>query len=345
MPVLTQSVTVPAGSTGGAFGTITHVGTDKFSPFSGGTQNSSIAFTSLSPGDLIVAVLGGGDGSAAALATAVGSGGSTGWVQLVASNAVFQSPGFGGGVGLWMGQVVTAGADTLNATFAAAHSSTTYINCMQFTTGQGAGTIWTPDHTGSQQNASSTTIAWPSLTPTGTGELYIGGSVFANTHNGGATAGYTYKDDTVGNVDLYNPAISAVTAPTATQNSASTSGTVGALIRGQAGSATTNTASLALTAGPPTGRMWVISQIGFEILPASVLTTVLASVTLNGRSLYGNQNANGGFIQGPPYISVRSGDNLVVNFTGAPIGASMVVNFFYNEYSANAQPSDIGGLV
>jgi len=91
--------------------------------------------------------------------------------------------------------------------------------------------------------------------------------------------------------------------------------------------------------------MWVISQIGFEILPASNLTGVVANVVFNGRALYPNINANGGFVQGPPWITVRSGDNLTVNFTGAPIGSSMVANFLYNEYPATTTSPEIGGLV
>lgn len=341
MPVLTQSVTVPAGTTGGAFGTITHVGTDKKSGFNSGTQVTSLTFTSLNQGDLIVALAGGGNGAGVAQATALGSGGSTGWAQ-DAISAI--DPTFGGGVALWHGQVVTAGADTLTATWGA-NSSTTYLAVFQFTSGQGATTVWTVDTTGVKSNTSSATITWPTLTPAGTGELYVGASVSANTGSAGATAGFTYFNDGAANEDCYNPAVSAASTPTATQAPAGTSRAVGALYRGAAGTATTNSASLALTAGPPTGRMWVISQIGFEILPVSALTTVVATATLNGRGLYGNINANGGYIQGPPYIAVRSGDNLVINFTGAPVGSSMVVNFFYNEYSANAQPSDIGGLV
>jgi hypothetical protein len=242
--------------------------------------------------------------------------------------------------------VVTAGSDTLTVTWGGSHSRTTYFSCAQFTAGQGDTTVWTVDTENVKANTSSTTVTWPSLTPTqsAVGELYVGSSVSANNQSAGATSGYTYKTDGSGSEICYNPSITAVSAPTATQSPAGTSETVGALIRAFAGSTTTNSATLTMPP-VPTGRMWVVSQIGFEILPATNSTGITATITLNGRTLYGNINANGGFQQGPPYVSIRSGDNLEIQFDGAPVGASMVANFFYNEYSAYATPHDIGGLV
>jgi len=99
----------------------------------------------------------------------------------------------------------------------------------------------------------------------------------------------------------------------------------------------------------PAGRQWVISQIGYEILPVyspiSPVPQPTVNVTMNQRALYNGVNGNGGSNQGPPYIAVRPGDNLTVTWANAPIGASCIANFFYNEYDAYAQPSDIGGLV
>lgn len=344
MPILTLSSTTPSATGSGAAGTIAHIGTDTQSGFSTGGVVNSLGFTSHTVGDMIHAIVGGGDGSGSAVATAVGSAGSTGWMQVFAP--IFNST-FGGGPALWMGQVVTPGPDTLNVTWGA-HAHTTYLGTSQFTATVTQGPpIWTVDKVGSPASGSGTTITWPALTPTGTGELYVGLSAEGGTPSAGATAGFTYGQDAPVNEYCYNPTVSAVATPTCTQTSGTWNAN-GALMRAFASAATLNSNTVTLQQ-VPAGRQWVISQIGYEILPAYTpgagVAVPTVNVTMNQRALYNGVNGNGGSNQGPPYIAVRPGDNLTVTWSNAPIGASCIANFFYNEYDAYAQPSDIGGLV
>jgi len=343
MPILTLSSTTPAAAGLGPAGTIAHVGTDRKSSFNSGVTVNSLTFTSLNVGDLVVAIVGGGDGTAPATASAVGSPGTTGW-QLVAGPCYDAT--FGGGAAIWMGTVVTPGADTLSVTWAT-HFHTSYIGISQFTpTVTSTPPAWVIDKIGGPTvGATGTTLTWPSLTPTGTGELYYGVCGQGGTPSGGATAGFTYGTDSGTNQYLYNPSVSTVATPTSTQSSGTWT-VLAALIRVFAASATTNSNTVTLQQ-VPAGRQWVISQIGYEILPVTTQTApaITVNVTMNQRALYNGVNGNGGSNQGPPYIAVRPGDNLTVTWANAPVGSSCIANFFYNEYDAYAQPSDIGGLV
>lgn len=100
---------------------------------------------------------------------------------------------------------------------------------------------------------------------------------------------------------------------------------------------TVGTASITMTP-VPMGKSWVVSQMGFECVPLTSTTTAIATVQLNGRLLFGNANANGGFIQGPPYITISAGDALTISVTGLPTSTSAVVNLYYNEYVAGMVP-------
>ena len=74
---------------------------------------------------------------------------------------------------------------------------------QEFSAGLGANTVWALDKSGTTNGASSTTVPFPSLTPSGTGELYFGYAQVANTAAKGTTSGFTYAVTTNGNaVDL-----------------------------------------------------------------------------------------------------------------------------------------------
>jgi hypothetical protein len=349
MPLLAISSTVPAaGGLGPAITTgITKVGTTKHSPFAGGTTVTTLTFTSLNPGDLIVAVANGGGGGVGAFPTSMGSPQSTGWQNAAGPFYGGNTPsGFGGSANIWFGTVVNPTTnDALAVTWGGSFTST-LLDIYQFSTGVDDN-VWTVDQSGgTPAGAASGTIAFGSLTPTGTNELYFGASTSGNSPTNGSTAGFVYDQDNVPNVNCYNVAVSAAVAPTATQSSALFSA-ARALFRPFAAAAKLNSNEVILGV-VPTGRMWVVSQIGYEILPAVAddpANPIIATVTLNGRAVYTGQNGNGGSNQGPPYFSIRVGDELKISWTNVPIGSSCVGNFFYNEYSANAQPSDIGGVV
>ena len=65
--------------------------------------------------------------------------------------------------------------------------------------------------------ASSTSVPFPNLTATGTGELYVGFSVVTDTATAGSTSGFTYDVTSDANVFAYDTNVSGTVAPTATQ--------------------------------------------------------------------------------------------------------------------------------
>lgn len=344
MPVLAISSNVPspAGS-GTPITTITKVGTTARSS-QGGNLDSSARFTSLNVGDLVVVVAYASpqSGSTPIQPVAMSSVGATGWANAAGPSATVTVGGFPLCVSIWSGVVATPMSDTLTVAWPS-NAAGGWFDIYQFSTGIPSN-IWAVDVNGTNTNVSSTTITFPPLTPTGTGEVYVGGAASAQTPSAGSTAGFVYDIDTLTFINCYDVNVIAAAAPTATQSPAGVSANVAVLFRAFHPTSMTNTNSVTLGT-VPTGRMWVVSQIGYEILPVTTATGITTSVTLNGRSVYTGSNGNGGSDQGPPYITVRVGDVMVVNWTAVPIGSSCVGNFFYNEYSANAQPSDIGGLV
>jgi hypothetical protein len=82
-----------------------------------------------------------------------------------------------------------------------------------------AHTQWLVDAVGTNSSATGTALTWPSLTPTRGVEAYFGGVFVASSGVAGSTSGYTYQLTPFSNIALYNPAVSAASAPTATQTS------------------------------------------------------------------------------------------------------------------------------
>ena len=95
------------------------------------------------------------------------------------------------------------------------------FNAQEFSSSAGSGTTWGVDHTGTQSNASSTTETFPSLSPSGSGELYFG---YADAIGGypsvGSTSGFTYGITSGANVVAYDTSVSS---PSAYQPTASVS--------------------------------------------------------------------------------------------------------------------------
>ena len=76
---------------------------------------------------------------------------------------------------LWYGTVTATGSSTINVTWSGPLSGmTAEYEVQEFGAGLGPGTGWTLDTTDSQENSSSTTVTYPSLTPAASGELYFG---------------------------------------------------------------------------------------------------------------------------------------------------------------------------
>lgn len=83
----------------------------------------------------------------------------------------------------------------------------------------------------------------------------------------------------------------------------------------------------------PSGKVWVVSQIAFELLN-SPATTSTATIQYNSRTVYGNVPVNGGSVQGPPYLTIHAGDTLQATIASPSQGSTVVCNVYYNEYVA-----------
>ncbi len=133
---------------------------------------------------------------------------------------------------IWYGAVTSTGSSTITFTWNGSISGLlTEYDAQEFTTGQGAATVWNLDKTGHQENASSTTVAYPSLTPAAAGELYFGFVDLPNAPSAGSTTGFTYVTAAAANQVAYNSNVgSGAIAPTSTQASAGVSSSVAALL-------------------------------------------------------------------------------------------------------------------
>jgi RHS repeat-associated protein len=209
------SITYPGTSPG----TITAVGTT-VSAYA--AADTTLAVDPVHVGDALVLSTMAYSGSESI--TAVSGGGST-WHKMTSTvNGYVEEE-------LWLGTVTTTGSSTITVTYSSSLGSTyAELDAQEFESSTGASTTWGTDVVGHLSNSSSTTMAFPTLTPTGTGELYAGFAQAGTTAGTGSTSGFTYFDTDGTNAFIYNPSVSSAVSPTASQSPAGTSTTLGALI-------------------------------------------------------------------------------------------------------------------
>jgi hypothetical protein len=130
----------------------------------------------------------------------------------------------------WLGTASATGAQTVTVANSAA--SAMDLDAQQANSGLGATTVWARDGAALtfKNNASSTTITYPTGTPT-TSAWYVGhGRTPSGAGLSGATSGYVYTTDANGNQFINHPSVSGATAPTGTSSGATTSFCMGVLI-------------------------------------------------------------------------------------------------------------------
>ena len=131
----------------------------------------------------------------------------------------------------WLGPISRTGSHTLTVLFSRALSGTRVeLNVQEFTNGSGASTVWSEDVGASATNdTASSTITFPTLTPTSGSELYVGFDRASSDASAGATPGFTHEIATSHNLYIYDPDVSSSVSPTASQQSG-LSVTTGALL-------------------------------------------------------------------------------------------------------------------
>lgn len=256
---------------------------------------------------------------------------------------------------IFTGKVTAVGATTLTYAWAGGGTlGNSMIQVAEFTCpGVDASTTWTIDSHGKTiaPAATSQIIPLPFLSPSAAASpmLYWATAFDVASINTGVYPGFSWSGNLADKaVNGFNTTIAGPVNPSIDLGAA---GPANAWITSgfetYARIAKAQFDNLTITLQPvPTGRMWIISQIGFEFLPANTLQTMTCTIVLNNRVVKPGINPNaGGQFQGPPYITVRAGDTMTVNFTNVPVGTSAIANFLYNEYSAYATAHELGGVV
>lgn len=163
-------------------------------------------------------------------ATGLSGGGCSSWLHLGSSAFDTSIPG---SMDLWLGVVTATGSPTVSVAWNASPSTGSEIVAQEFTAGLGASTVWAVDNsqTGQIDNASSATITFPTLVPTGSGRLYVGLGMPFNSATAGSTSGYTYVISSgFTSAFIYNPSVGASTSPTAGESPAGRSLAAAALL-------------------------------------------------------------------------------------------------------------------
>ena len=164
------------------------------------------------------------------------SGGNCTWKQLV---GVSDNPD----VELWLGTVTSTGSLTIVVSFGNNFpTGSVSLAAQEFTSGQGSSSAWILDQSGSvNSTTSSTAVSYPSLTASGTGELYVGDVVTSKSPSSGSSSGFTYVPIGAKGEYAYNANVSGTQTPTASQSPAGTYVAVGVILRAASKSVSSST--------------------------------------------------------------------------------------------------------
>jgi hypothetical protein len=189
---------------------------------------STLSFTPAKVGDIVVLSLQCASSTIHATAVAAGGGFGTFVKAEQASNSTDDAE-------IWYAPVTSSGtAETITVTWSGSVSAVLcQITGQEFTMTGGTNT-WTLTANGNASSGSnSTTVTFPTLSPTAAGQLYYGVGVVSETASTtGLTAGYSGTVlGTSGNIVIWNPnCTSASQTPACTQAPTGTYLTVGAVI-------------------------------------------------------------------------------------------------------------------
>ena len=135
--------------------------------------------------------------------TTVSGGGVTTWTKLVSGGG---GSGVGAWIDIWWGVVTTTGAASITIT--GYHSGNNRLYAQEFSGGSGT---WSADPSTASFGATAqvTSFNYPSLTPVGSGELWLGGAGTGFGFTAGSTSGFVYSTAQ----DVYATFVYSVSAP------------------------------------------------------------------------------------------------------------------------------------
>ena len=210
-----------------------------------------------------------------------------------------------GSVEMWRGVVTSAGAATVTVTYSSS-PGTNEIVVEEFTM-HSTNSTWAIDNSGVYYNSTtSTTVDYPSLTPTNSGELYTGYAWAGSSMSAGTTAGYTYVATSASHYLAYNPNVTggSATQPTATQSTAGYYISVAADIAGYTGtSVIVNTVST--------------QQANFNVQAATSgsVAGVLQAASSGSADIFDARNASGNNI-----VAINASSGLTIGAAGSVTG-------------------------
>jgi hypothetical protein len=139
------------------------------------------------------------------------------WGGAAAASSPYDPPSIYGRVEIWIGTVTASGTNSATVTYSSTNvGSFTELSADVFSSSYGNASSWAAVANGANGSASAvTTVTWPSLTTTGSGEMYIGASYIAVAASAGSTSGFTYEITTASDCVAYNTTLAS--APTAYQ--------------------------------------------------------------------------------------------------------------------------------
>ena len=134
----------------------------------------------------------------------------------------------------WLGPIVQTNSPVITVQFSGPVSGTKVeLDAREFSSPSGASTVWTEDTSANAANeTASSTIAYPTLAPTSSGELYVGFSRASSpSYLGLTTPGFTYSYSAANNLYIDDPAVASSVSPVASLQRSGLSLAIGALIR------------------------------------------------------------------------------------------------------------------
>jgi RHS repeat-associated protein len=253
--------------------------------------------------------------------TSISGGGAT-WQKLARYAGAF------GYLELWLGTVTSTGSSTITVAFNSSVATTLIgLNAQEYTNGTGPSTTWAGD-VGSGLNGSSSTITFPTVTPSvSTGELYIGFAITGGSTSFGSTSGFTYDHANYG-LFIWNPSVVTTSTPTASQSPSAAYESVAALVRaGVPSTSSTHYAwnpygelcnvsvavSTACGSTPPTGTGYTYNGDGLRMTSAAAVTVGPTTITTTTDSTW-------------DYVS---GGSIPLNINDAATSGSTTTNTSY----------------
>jgi hypothetical protein len=295
---------------------------------------------------------------AGSISTVSGGGVST-WSKITSTTA--GSGADTSSIDMWKGVVTSTGSSTITVTFSGSAGNPNELAAMEFTTGSTSGS-WVVDASNTQYNSStSTNVTFPNLTPQSSRDLYVGYTAGGANITGVSTAGFTRITGSLSNRSgIYNTSVSSSIQPVATQASAATSITVGALIAAYssssviANSTVTQSANFNIQASTNSSIAGILqafpgsSQDIFQIMDGS--GTVTDSFSSTGNLLVRPSTASASALRvqttgSVNVLSVDTSGKYVVIGAGATGEATPSLLVLDNQTGSSSDPTAVDGAM